>query len=111
MSTVFNSKRCYEPFFRFKRQDKWGVQLLQTHHLIHRAKLLNAKTASRFSWRRCEGAVRQQIKPAQSCSSVVIVDKAVNHGQVVEVMDRLRRVKGRKLAIATQKRCRSKVSQ
>jgi biopolymer transport protein ExbD len=51
-----------------------------------------------------EGAVRQQIKPAQELLVVLNADKAVNHGQVVEVMDRLRRVKGAKLAIATQKR-------
>lgn len=50
-----------------------------------------------------EGAVRQQIKPNQDLLVVLNADKAINHGQVVEVMDRLRRVEGAKLAIATQK--------
>ncbi|MCL1472558.1 ExbD/TolR family protein [Argonema antarcticum] len=50
-----------------------------------------------------EGAVRQQIKPDQKLLVVLNADKAVNHGQVVEVMDRLRRVEGATLAIATQK--------
>lgn len=50
-----------------------------------------------------EGAVRQQIKPNQELLVVLNADKAVKHGQVVEVMDRLRRVEGAKLAIATQK--------
>lgn len=49
------------------------------------------------------GAVRQQIKPPQELLVVLNADKAVDHGQVVEVMDRLRRVEGAKLAIATQK--------
>ena len=49
------------------------------------------------------GAVRQQIKPEQELLVVLSADKAVNHGQVVEVMDQLRRVEGAKLAIATQK--------
>lgn len=48
------------------------------------------------------GAVRQQIKPEQELVVVLNADKAVNHGQVVEVMDQLRRVEGAKLAIATQ---------
>jgi len=34
---------------------------------------------------------------------IVNADKKVDHGQVVEVMDRLRRVKGAKLAIAAQR--------
>lgn len=50
-----------------------------------------------------EGAVRQRIKPNQDLLVVLNADKAINHGQVVEVMDRLRRVEGAKLAIATQK--------
>ncbi|MBD2186439.1 MULTISPECIES: ExbD/TolR family protein [Oscillatoriophycideae] len=50
-----------------------------------------------------ENAVRQQIKPNQPLLVVLNADKAVNHGQVVQVMDRLRRVEGAKLAIATQK--------
>lgn len=50
-----------------------------------------------------EGAVRQQIQPNQELLVVLNADKAVNHGQVVEVMDRLRSIEGAKLAIATQK--------
>lgn len=34
---------------------------------------------------------------------VINADREVNHGQVVAVMDRVRQVKGAKLAIATQK--------
>lgn len=51
-----------------------------------------------------EGSVRQQLKPNQDLLVVVNADKAVNHGQVVEVMDIVRRIEGAKLAIATQKR-------
>lgn len=50
-----------------------------------------------------EGAVRQQVKPGQELVIVLNADKVVNHGQVIEVMDRLRRVKEAQLAIATQK--------
>ena len=50
-----------------------------------------------------EGAVRQQIKPGQDFLVVLNADQSVNHGQVVEVMDRLRRVEGAKLAISTQR--------
>lgn len=50
-----------------------------------------------------EGAVRQQQLPNQELLVVLNADEQVNHGQVIAVMDRLRRVKGAKLAIATQK--------
>lgn len=50
-----------------------------------------------------EGAVLRQIKPNQELLVVVNADRAVSHGQVVEVMDRVRRIKGATLAIATQK--------
>lgn len=50
-----------------------------------------------------EGAVRQLIKPNQESLVVLNADKAVSHGQVVEVMDRLRQIKEAKLAIAAQK--------
>ncbi len=50
-----------------------------------------------------EGAVRQQVKTNQELLVILNADKGVNHGQVVEVMDRLRRVEGASLAIATQK--------
>jgi len=50
-----------------------------------------------------EGAVRQQVKPNQELVVVLNADRQVSHGQVIEVMDRLRLVKEAKLAIATQK--------
>lgn len=50
-----------------------------------------------------EGAVRQLQKPNEDLMIVLNADKGVDHGRVVEVMDRLRRVKGAKMAIATQK--------
>jgi len=43
------------------------------------------------------------ITPNQEALVVVNADKAVSHGQVVAVMDVLRRVPGAKLAIATQR--------
>jgi biopolymer transport protein ExbD len=51
-----------------------------------------------------EASVRQLIKPNQESLIVLNADKQVNHGQVVEVMDRLRTIKETKLAIAAQKR-------
>jgi len=50
-----------------------------------------------------EPAVRQLIKPEQEALVVLNADKAVNHGQVVAVMDRIRKIQGAKLAIAAQK--------
>lgn len=50
-----------------------------------------------------ESEVRKQIKPNEDLLVVLNADKAVNHGLVVDVMDRMRRIKGAKLAIATQK--------
>lgn len=50
-----------------------------------------------------ESEVRKQIKPDADLLVVLNADKAVNHGLVVDVMDRVRRIKGAKLAIATQK--------
>lgn len=40
------------------------------------------------------------IKPGNDALVVINADKSVNHGQVVQVMDRLRQVPGAKLAIA-----------
>lgn len=51
-----------------------------------------------------ESALRQKIEPNTESLVILNADKAVDHGRVVEVMDRLRRVKGAKLAIATQKK-------
>lgn len=50
-----------------------------------------------------ESAVRSLVEPNSEPLVIVNADKKVDHGQVVSVMDRLRQVKGAKLAIATQK--------
>ncbi|MFB2839028.1 ExbD/TolR family protein [Floridanema evergladense] len=50
-----------------------------------------------------EAEVKTKIAPNTESYVILNADKAVNHGRVVEVMDRLRRVKGVKLAIAAQK--------
>lgn len=50
-----------------------------------------------------ESRVRQVMGSNQSLLIVLNADKSVNHGNVVEVMDRLRRIKGAKLGIATTK--------
>lgn len=49
-----------------------------------------------------EGQVRSLIAPNQEVVVVLNADTQVNHGQVIAVMDRLRRVPGAKLAISTQ---------
>lgn len=50
-----------------------------------------------------EQAVRDRMK-AEPVSVVVLkADKTVEHGQVVAVMDRVRRIEGAKLAIAAEK--------
>jgi biopolymer transport protein ExbD len=48
-------------------------------------------------------SVRALIQPNQDLVVVLNADEAVNHGRVVEVMDRLRQIKQVKLAIATRK--------
>ncbi|MEW5859755.1 MAG: biopolymer transporter ExbD [Cyanobacteriota bacterium] len=50
-----------------------------------------------------ETGVRSLIPSAQETLVVLNADEGVNHGQVVAVMDKLRKVKGAKLAIATKK--------
>ncbi|MEG3902171.1 biopolymer transporter ExbD [Microcoleus sp. B4-C5] len=50
-----------------------------------------------------ESTVRQVMGSNQNSLIVLNADKSVNHGNVVEVMDRLRRIKGAKLGIATAK--------
>ncbi|MEG3987279.1 biopolymer transporter ExbD [Microcoleus sp. S28C3] len=50
-----------------------------------------------------ESTVRQVMGSNPSALIVLNADKSVNHGSVVEVMDRLRRIKGAKLGIATTK--------
>lgn len=48
-----------------------------------------------------ESAVRQIMGTNESQLVVLNADKTVDHGNIVEVMDRLRRIKGIKLGIAT----------
>ena len=50
-----------------------------------------------------ESRVRQVIGSNPNSLIVLNADKSVNHGNVVEVMGRLRRIKGAKLGIATAK--------
>ncbi|MBD0394668.1 MAG: biopolymer transporter ExbD [Microcoleus sp. C1-bin4] len=50
-----------------------------------------------------ESTVRQVMGSNPSALIVLNADKSVYHGNVVEVMDRLRRIKGAKLGIATAK--------
>ncbi|MEA5554183.1 biopolymer transporter ExbD [Anabaena cylindrica UHCC 0172] len=50
-----------------------------------------------------ESEVREKVEPSQPLMVIVNADKAVNHGQVVAVMDKVRRIQGVKLAIATRK--------
>lgn len=50
-----------------------------------------------------EAEVKAKIPPNTESLVILNADKAVQHGRVVEIMDKLRRVKGAKLAIATQK--------
>lgn len=50
-----------------------------------------------------EAGIRRLANPSQESLVVLNADRTVEHGIVVEVMDRLRQVKGTKLAIATQK--------
>ena len=50
-----------------------------------------------------ESTVQQVIGSNPNSLIVLNADKSVNHGNVVEVMDILRRIKGAKLGIATAK--------
>ncbi|MEG5175307.1 biopolymer transporter ExbD [Microcoleus sp. B3-D7] len=50
-----------------------------------------------------ESTVRQVMGSNPNSLIVLNADRSVNHGNVVEVMDRLRRIKGAKLGIATVK--------
>ena len=50
-----------------------------------------------------ESTVRQVMGSSQTSLIVLNADTSVNHGNVVEVMDKLRRIKGAKLGIATTK--------
>jgi biopolymer transport protein ExbD len=50
-----------------------------------------------------EGEVKTFIGNKPEAVIIINADEGVNHGQVVTVMDKVRRVPGAKLAIATQK--------
>ena len=50
-----------------------------------------------------EGEVRSLVETNSESLVIVNADQKVDHGRVVSVMDRLRRVKGAKLAIAAQR--------
>ena len=50
-----------------------------------------------------EAGVQKNIKPQQPLMVILNADEGVNHGQIVKVMDRVRRVKGARLAIATRR--------
>ncbi|ARV59423.1 biopolymer transporter ExbD [Nostocales cyanobacterium HT-58-2] len=56
-----------------------------------------------ISLEQLENGVRQKVQPQQQMMVVLNADEGVSHGQVVAVMDKVRRVEGAKLAIATQK--------
>ncbi|MEM7552929.1 MAG: biopolymer transporter ExbD [Cyanobacteria bacterium P01_A01_bin.84] len=51
-----------------------------------------------------EAGVRKELKPQQPLMVVLNADEGVNHGRIVAVMDKVRLVKGAKLAIATRKK-------
>ena len=55
-----------------------------------------------------ESEVKGKIAPNTESLVILNADKAVDHGRVVEVMDKLRQVKGAKLAIATSKAATTK---
>ena len=50
-----------------------------------------------------EAGVQKNVKPQQPLMVILNADEGVNHGQIVKVMDRVRRVKGARLAIATRR--------
>jgi len=50
-----------------------------------------------------EAGIKQKVQPNQKLMVVLNADAGVNHGKVVVVMDKVRQVKGAKLAIATRK--------
>ena len=47
--------------------------------------------------------VQKKVKPQQQLTVILNADEEVNHGQIVKVMDRVRRVEGARLAIATRR--------
>lgn len=50
-----------------------------------------------------ESGVRDLIPAGQELIVILNADESVRHGQIVQIMDRLRRVPGARLAIATQR--------
>ena len=50
-----------------------------------------------------ETGVQKNVKPQRQLMVILNADEGVNHGRIVEVMDRVRRVKGDRLAIATRR--------
>ncbi|MGD1914263.1 MAG: ExbD/TolR family protein [Rivularia sp. (in: cyanobacteria)] len=50
-----------------------------------------------------EAGVKAKVKPEQPLMVVLNADEGVPHGKIVAVMDKVRLVKGAKLAIATKK--------
>ena len=51
-----------------------------------------------------EAGVKEKVKPEQPLMVVLNADEGVNHGKIVAVMDKVRLVKGAKMAIATKKK-------
>ncbi|MEM7717289.1 MAG: biopolymer transporter ExbD [Cyanobacteria bacterium P01_A01_bin.68] len=51
-----------------------------------------------------EAGVKAKIKPEQPLMVILNADEGVNHGKIVAVMDKVRQVRGAKLAIATRKK-------
>ncbi|NJM68260.1 MAG: biopolymer transporter ExbD [Acaryochloris sp. RU_4_1] len=50
-----------------------------------------------------ETALRSLINPQEELVVIVNADEKVDHGKVIDVMDRVRKVNGAKLAIATRR--------
>ena len=50
-----------------------------------------------------EAGVKAKVEPERPLMVVLNADEGVNHGKIVAVMDRVRQVKGAKLAIATKR--------
>ncbi len=57
----------------------------------------------RITIEQLEAGIKQKVQPNQEVMVVLNADAGVDHGKVVVVMDKVRRVKGAKLAIATRK--------
>ena len=51
-----------------------------------------------------EAGVKAKVEPERPLMVVLNADEGVNHGKIVAVMDKVRLVKGAKLAIATKKK-------